>query len=105
MRKTKNIFFPTIKYLILILPLLSVPSVAFSWTMTTHWNDLNASPGQNNSDGWNWNYGGASIDSSTNTPDPPNALRFTYPAGYPSGNAPDIVVYNFPSPTTELWYQ
>jgi hypothetical protein len=54
---------------------------------------------------WDHPYGGASIDSSNQgSPDPQNTLKFLYPAGFPDGNAPDIVTKFF-TPQDEIWFQ
>lgn len=43
------------------------------------------------------------IDSTTNTPDPSKALRFTYPAGMVDGVGPGIAEYGI-SPRNEIYY-
>lgn len=83
----------------------NTPNVFAGFINTSHWNDLNPTKGQPNSGGWKSVYGGASIDSETDTPDSSPALRFTYPIGFRTGDSPDKVWYPIPSSATELWFQ
>ena len=61
------------------------------------WDSLTSPPG------WEYSNPTPAIDGATNTSDPSNALRFTFPAGYGDGNAPSVASRKFTG-QNEFWY-
>lgn len=76
--------------------------VALAFETTTRWNSITEA-------GWNCakrsGGGSASIDVSTDTPDPSAALKMTYPAGFTQGQEPAMCWYMFPGQATEFWVE
>jgi len=66
---------------------------------TNHWDSLSEA-------GWNCvnrSNGQATIDSGTNTPDPGNALKFTFPAGWVAGGEPAHCWNMYGAAKSEVW--
>src|SRR3990172_2916909 len=85
------------KYLALILALILIPSIVHAAVLLTE-------SFENGWNGWTHDYGGGSIITDANAPDGTRTLQFTFPAGYPGGNAPDIVLKDFAG-SNEIYVQ
>lgn len=88
-------------FIILSLSFLGLQTAFAAFTTTNHWNSMTEG-------GWSCTDrtpGGYSIDSGTNTPDPSNALKITYPSGWHDAQEPAMCWNMFPNQVNEFWIE
>jgi hypothetical protein len=85
-------------FVIISLSLLIIPASHAQIIEQNPWDNLTRP-------GWQYTSGSQFIDGSANTPNPPTALRYTYPEGMPGGVGPGTAEYPLgANSATEIYY-